>query len=306
MNTLVITSSKQSSLSSSTQPLIRGAMALGNTFDILIVGKQDVDTVISCASTAGCQQAFLLEYANIETIVQAILELGRYDNIIVAHDSMGKALLPRLAAKLNVMPVSGVTHIHGKRHFQRNMHAGSIIAHVHNTAPMQLLSLEVNCFEPYKEQQALAPMHMLSPPRNVVSSCYEYSEYNTHQRPDFSKAKVIVCGGRSLGSKENFAMLAEFADLFGGAVGGTRAAVEAGYIGSELQIGQTGRVISPELYFAVGVSGAVQHLAGIRGCKTIVAINSDANAPIFKVAKYGIVGDLFVIVPELVKLLSPR
>ena len=225
-------------------------------------------------------------------------------HVLAATGTYIRGFLGRLAARLDAPMVADVLEVSGPKNFSRPIYAGAVVAEVEvNADGPILMSVRASSFEPAPESGEAAIETADTKPAKVQSNSIKLDAAST-DRPELGSAPVVVSGGRGVGKKEEFALIEKLADALGGAVGASRAAVDAGFAPNDWQVGQTGKVVAPDVYFAIGISGAVQHLAGIKGAKTIVAINKDANAPIFKVADYGLVGDLFDIVPELTEKLS--
>jgi electron transfer flavoprotein alpha subunit len=220
--------------------------------------------------------------------------------VVAAATAFGKDLLPRVAALLDVAQVSDATAILGPDLFERPIYAGNAIATVRATDSVRVVTIRPTAFAPASAEGGTAPVLAVAAGTAKAVSRFVSRDRSVTGRPDLAQAKVVVAGGRALQSRESFGMLERLADLLGGAVGATRAAVDAGYAGNDLQVGQTGKVVAPDLYIGVGLSGAIQHLAGMKDAKVIVAINKDEEAPIHQVADYSLVADLFHAVPELI------
>jgi electron transfer flavoprotein alpha subunit len=241
---------------------------------------------------------------NIAATLVGALEPGTYSHVVAAATTYGQSVLPRVAALLDVEHISGVIAVESADTFVRPIYAGALLATVQSGDPVKVITVRATAFPQATTAGVPAPIDRIAPSPNLGLSRVETSQHTTSDRPDLASARVVVAGGRALGSAENFGMLEALASRLDGAVGATRAAVDAGYVGNHLQVGQSGKIVSPDLYIAVGVSGAVQHLAGMKDSKVIVAINKDADAPIFQVADYGIVGDLFEVIPALLTALE--
>ncbi|KAI3504438.1 hypothetical protein L1887_25907 [Cichorium endivia] len=245
-------------------------------------------------------------------LVHLVQQKGEYSHIVAASGSFGKNILPRAAALLDVSPVTDVTEISEPRTFVRPIYAGNALCTIRYTGSNPcMLTIRSTSFPVSASQDSQtnpAPIHQvdLSSLNEDGNSRHVKQTTQESERPDLGSARVVITGGRALKSAENFKMIEKLAEKLGAAVGATRAAVDAGYVPNELQVGQTGKIVAPELYMAFGVSGAIQHIAGMRDSKVIVAVNKDADAPIFQVADYGLVGDLFDIIPELLEKLPEK
>ena len=245
-------------------------------------------------------------HALAEPLAALIVSLaGDYTHILAAATAVGKNVMPRVAALLDAQVISDISGVIDADTFTRPIYAGNVIATVKSSDAKKVITVRATSFDPVPAEGGSATIEKLAPPdAGEAISTYVSSELSKSERPELTAAKIIVSGGRGMQNGENFTKLLDpIADKLGAAVGASRAAVDAGYVPNDYQVGQTGKIVAPELYIAVGISGAIQHLAGMKDSKVIVAINKDEDAPIFQVADYGLVGDLFAILPELEKAL---
>lgn len=277
--------------------------------DILVAGTQASEAAKQLSQVQALKAVLVAEqpvydHYLAENTAALLAELGKdYDVIMAAADSVGKDILPRTAALLDVNMISDMLAVDSAHQFQRPLYAGMLIASVESTDPIKVISVRTTAFDAAPATGGEAEIRQLDIVHDLALSQFVCQETHDSVRPELTTAKRVVGGGRGLGSAENFALIEQLADKLNAAVGASRAAVDAGYMPNDLQIGQTGKVIAPELYIAVGISGAIQHLAGIKDSKVIVAINKDEEAPIFQVADYGLQADLFDVVPELISKL---
>jgi electron transfer flavoprotein alpha subunit len=307
MAILLFADHDNASLSEQTAKALTAAAQIGAEVDILIAGKDAAAAASQAAALAGVRNVLLaeaeaLEHRLAEPAAALILSLApAYDTIIAPATTTGKNVLPRVAALLDVMQVSEVTEIVSADTFKRPIYAGNAIEVVQSTDATKVVTVRTAGFAAAGAGSAAAPVVAVeTTDAGTALSSFVENILSANDRPDLTSAKIIVSGGRALGSDEQFrAVLNPVADKLGAAVGASRAAVDSGYAPNDLQVGQTGKVVAPDLYIACGISGAIQHLAGMKDSKIIVAINTDEEAPIFQVADYGIVGDLFQILPEL-------
>ncbi|MFA7638481.1 MAG: FAD-binding protein [Parvibaculum sp.] len=303
MTTLVIADHNNSALSDATAKTVTAASKLGGDVVVLVAG-QGCDAVAEAAAKLdGVKKVIVADdalYAHpvAEPLAALVVSLaGDYDAIVSAATTVGKNFMPRVAALLDVAQVSEITAVLGPDTFERPIYAGNAIQTVKSTDAKKVITVRTTAF-PAAGQGGSASVEKIGAAENPGLSEFVGEELTKSDRPELTSAKVIISGGRGMQNGENFAMLEKIADKLGAAVGASRAAVDAGFVPNDYQVGQTGKVVAPELYIAVGISGAIQHLAGMKDSKVIVAINKDEEAPIFQVADYGLVADLFKAVPE--------
>lgn len=304
MSILIIAEHNNTALHASTYNLATAASELGS-FDILVAGHQCQAVADAAASIAGVQKVLLadseaLSHQLPEDIAPLVVNLAStYSHIAAAATTTGKNLLPRAAALLDVQAISDVQKIIDSTTFERPIYAGNVIATVKSEQDKHIFTVRTTAFDATGTQETKAPIEAISIGGASGLAEFESEELAQSERPELTEAKVVISGGRGLASADNFNLLYTLADKLNAAVGASRAAVDAGFVPNDMQVGQTGKIVAPELYIAVGISGAIQHLAGMKDSKVIVAINKDEDAPIFQVADYGLVADLFEAVPEL-------
>ncbi|MFJ7355591.1 electron transfer flavoprotein subunit alpha/FixB family protein [Phyllobacterium sp. NPDC097923] len=296
-------------LSDQTAKALTAALAIGSDVHVLVAGKGAKGVADQAAKLAGVKKVLLADSDDLanrlaEATAALIVSIaGNYDTIIAAATTNGKNILPRVAALLDVMQISDVIEVIAPDTFKRPIYAGNALQTVQATDAKRVITVRTATFAAAGEGGS-APVETVAAAANPGLSTFIEAKLSGGDRPELTSAKIIISGGRALGSNEKFKeVILPVADKLGAAVGASRAAVDAGYAPNDWQVGQTGKVVAPDLYIAVGISGAIQHLAGMKDSKVIVAINKDEEAPIFQVADYGLVGDLFVILPELEKAL---
>jgi electron transfer flavoprotein alpha subunit len=287
---------------------VTAAAKLGDV-SVLVAGKEGSGAAQAVAKIAGVRKVLLCEApqyegSSAENLAALVVSMAdQYSHLLASASSYGKNVMPRIAALLDVQQISDISAVEGPDTFVRPTYAGNAMATVQSSDRIKVITVRATAFDPAGEQAA-APIENLAPGPDVGLSQFKGAELSKSERPELTAARIIVSGGRGMGSAENFKILEALADKLGAAVGASRAAVDSGFMPNEYQVGQTGKIVAPELYIAVGISGAIQHLAGMKDSKVIVAINKDAEAPIFSVASYWLVDDLFKAVPELTNELS--
>jgi electron transfer flavoprotein alpha subunit len=306
MAALVVAEHDNSALKPATLNVVAAAKEIGGQeVDILVAGK-DCRAVAEAASiVAGARKVLLADDAAYdhglaENLAPLLVKLAPgYSHLLAPATTSGKNLMPRVAALLDVMQISDISAVVSPDTFVRPIYAGNALQTVQSTDPIKVITVRGTAFPPGEATGGSAPIQAVEPTGSAGLSEFVRAELSKSERPELTSARVIISGGRGMQSGENFHLLEKVADRLGAAVGASRAAVDAGFVPNDYQVGQTGKIVAPELYIAVGISGAIQHLAGMKDSKVIVAINKDEEAPIFQVADYGLVGDLFKILPEL-------
>jgi electron transfer flavoprotein alpha subunit len=305
MSILVIAEHDNNALKPATLNTLSAAQQLGGAIDVLVVGSICQAVAEATKAVAGVNKVLVADnaaYAHIlaENVAKLIATLGKsYSHIIAPATANGKDILPRVAALLDVNLVGDVMAVLSPDTFKRPIYAGNAIATVQSTDAIKVLTIRGTAFPAAAATGGSATIEAVSEVVTAAKTRFMGEEVVKSDRPELTAARVVVSGGRGLGSGENFKIIYALADKLNAAVGASRAAVDAGFVPNDMQVGQTGKVVAPELYIAVGISGAIQHLAGMKDSKVIVAINKDPEAPIFQVADYGLVADLFTAVPEL-------
>ena len=309
MTTLVIAEHDNAVLNPATLNAVAAAAQLGADVHILVAGHGSQAVADAAARVAGVSRVLHADAAHLadglaENLGAQVLALaGDYSHIVFAATASGKNVAPRVAAKLDVAQISDIVGIDSPDTFQRPIYACNAIATVQSSDAVRVLTVLTTAFDPVAAECGSASVSAIDAVADSGLSSFVGREIAKSDRPELAGAKAVVSGGRGLGSADNFKILEQLADKLGAALGASRAAVDAGYAPNDWQVGQTGKIVAPQLYVAVGISGAIQHLAGMKDSKVIVAINKDDEAPIFGVADYGVVGDLFQLVPELAEKL---
>ncbi len=305
MATLVIADHDNTALKPATLNAVGAAAQLGAPITVLVAGQKCAAVAQAAAQIVGVTTVLHADDAAYahglpEALTPLVLSIAKqYSTILAAATAAGKNLLPRIAALLDVAQVSEITAIEAPDRFVRPIYAGNALAMVQSSDAIRVLTVRATAFAPAVATGGSAAVQPLAAIAGAGGSSFVSRALSQSARPELTAARVVVSGGRGVGSAENFKLIEALADKLGAAVGASRAAVDAGYVPNDYQVGQTGKVVAPELYIAVGISGAIQHLAGMSNSKVIVAINKDPDAPIFSVADYGLVADLFQAVPEL-------
>ena len=307
MTILVIAEHTNAALAAATLNTVAAAQAIGGDIHVLVAGAA-CGAAEAAAKVAGVAKVLVADNAAYahqlpENVAPLVAELGKgYSHILAAATSNGKNILPRVAAQLDVDQISEITAVVSADTFQRPIYAGNAIATVQSSAGVKVITVRATGFDPVAAEGGSAAVEAVSGAADAGKSAFVGEELAKSDRPELTAAKIVVSGGRGMQNGDNFQLLYKVADKLGAAVGASRAAVDAGFVPNDMQVGQTGKIVAPQLYIAVGISGAIQHLAGMKDSKVIVAINKDEEAPIFQVADYGLVADLFEAVPELEKL----
>lgn len=306
MSILIIAEHDNKTLSPNTLNLATAASKIGGAVHALIIGSGDLNSIAQAAAKiSGVEKVLVLsnsiyEHFLSENLTPAIKEIANnYSHILAPATTFGKDFMPRLSALLDVQQISEIIEVVSSDTFKRPIYAGNAIATVKSKDAKKLITVRTSTFDKAAQTGSAAIENISSAIADSGVSSFVKIQKTESARPELTSARVVVSGGRGVGSAENFKVIEKLADKLGAAVGASRAAVDAGYVPNDYQVGQTGKIVAPDLYVAVGISGAIQHLAGMKDSKTIVAINKDENAPIFEVADIGLVADLFTAVPEL-------
>jgi electron transfer flavoprotein alpha subunit len=312
MTNLVIAEHDNGSIKAATLNTVAAAQKIGGDIHVLVAGHNAQGAAEAAAKIAGVSKVLLANAPqlkaglaeNVEATVLTLVQdpVKNYTHILAPATASGKNIAPRIAAKLDVAQISDITAVDSADTFERPIYAGNAIATVQSADPIKVITVRTTGFEPVAAEGGSAAVEKIEAAADSGLSQFVSREVTKLDRPELTAAHIIVSGGRGLGSGENYTKVLEpLADKLGAAMGASRAAVDAGYVPNDYQVGQTGKIVAPQLYVAVGISGAIQHLAGMKDSKVIVAINKDPEAPIFSVADYGLVGDLSTVVPDLVK-----
>ncbi len=304
MASLVLLDFDEHGIKQPSRSAVAAASALGEVH-VLVVGANVTAAADAASKLPGVTKVHVADgpayaHALAEPLAALLVSMaGHHDHIMAASTATGKNVMPRVAALLDVQPISDVSGIVDADTFIRPIYAGNAMATVRSADPKKVMTIRAASFDPVGTEGGSAPIEPVTAPEMASTSRFISAELSKSERPELTAARVVISGGRGMQNGENFKLLEPVADLLGAAVGASRAAVDAGYVPNDYQVGQTGKIVAPDLYVAIGISGAIQHLAGMKDSKIIVAINKDEDAPIFQVADYGLVGDLFTALPEL-------
>jgi electron transfer flavoprotein alpha subunit len=304
MSVLVIAEHEQGALKPETAKVINAAAKISDNITVLVAGHSVASIAESASKIAGVTSVIVadkpvFEHQLAESTADLVVELAvDYSHILASASTTGKNTLPRVAALLDKSQISEIIDVIDADTFKRPIYAGNAIATVKSAEDKKIITVRASAFDAQGEQSAVAVSSVESSTDNTLSE-FVSVEQTESERPELNAAPVVISGGRGMQNGENFALLNGIADKLGAAIGAPRAAVDAGFVPNDMQVGQTGKIVAPDLYIAVGISGAIQHLAGMKDSKVIVAINKDPDAPIFQVADYGLVADLFDVLPEL-------
>ncbi len=305
MNTLVIAEHDNSTLKPATHNAVAAAQAIGGEIDILVAGADCSAAAAAAAAIPGVGKVLCADnavYANqlAENVALLIADVAAaYDNVVAPATTGGKNTMPRVAALLDVAQISDIIAVDSPDTFKRPIYAGNVIATVQSSDAKKVITVRTTAFDGVPEEGGSATVEAVAAAHDAGLSSFISEEVAVSDRPELTAASVVISGGRGMQNGDNFQLLEGIADKLGAAIGASRAAVDAGFVPNDYQVGQTGKIVAPDLYIAVGISGAIQHLAGMKDSKVIVAINKDEDAPIFQVADYGLVADLFQALPEL-------
>ncbi|MEL7043474.1 MAG: FAD-binding protein [Pseudomonadota bacterium] len=305
MSTLVVAEHDNASLNPATLNTVAAAQALGSDIDILVAGEGCSGAATAAQGVAGVRKVLVADNAayghqlaeNVSLLVADLAE--GYDNVLAAATTTGKNTMPRVAALLDVAQISDIISVDSADTFKRPIYAGNVIATVQSSDARKVITVRTTAFDAVAAEGGAAELVSVDSVHDAGLSSFVGQEIAESDRPELTAAPVVISGGRGMQNGDNFKLLEGIADKLGAAIGASRAAVDAGFVPNDMQVGQTGKIVAPDLYIAVGISGAIQHLAGMKDSKVIVAINKDEDAPIFQVADYGLVADLFEALPAL-------
>ena len=305
MSILVVADHDNESIKAPTLVSVAAAQQMGGDIDVLVAGSSCAAAGDAAAKIAGVSKVLVADNAVYdhgvaENIAALVAEIGgKYSHVVTSTSTTGKNFMPRVAALLDVAQISDISAVVSEDTFERPIYAGNAIATVQSSDAIKVITVRGTAFDPVAAEGGSAAIEALDNVQDTGLTTWEKEEIVQLERPELTAASIIISGGRGMQNGENFALLESVADKLGAAIGASRAAVDAGFVPNDMQVGQTGKIVAPDLYIAVGISGAIQHLAGMKDSKVIVAINKDEDAPIFQVADYGLVADLFKAVPEM-------
>jgi electron transfer flavoprotein alpha subunit len=310
MAVLVVAEHDNKTVKKATLNTVAAAQKLGGDIHVLVAGHQAGEAAKAAGQIAGVKKVLHADAPHLgeflaENVAALVVQIAKsYTHVLAPATSNGKNVMPRAAALLDVQQISDISAVEGADTFVRPIYAGNALATVKSKDPIKVITVRTTAFDAVALGNS-APVETVAAPADTGLSAFVGREVSKSERPELTAAKIIVSGGRGMGSGENFTKVLEpLADKLGAAMGASRAAVDAGFVPNDWQVGQTGKIVAPDLYVAVGISGAIQHLAGMKDSRVIVAINKDEEAPIFQVADFGVVGDLFQLVPSLVEELK--
>ena len=311
MSVLVVAEHDNKTIRKATLNAVAAAQKIGGDIHVLVAGHQAADAAKAAAQIGGVKKVLHADAPHLgeflaENMAALVVALAKsYSHVLAPSTTTGKDILPRAAALLDVQQISDIIAVEGPDTFVRPIYAGNALATVKSKDAIKVITVRTTAFDAVPPTGGSAAVEAVQPPPDSGLSAFVSREVSKSERPELTSAKIIVSGGRGMGSGENFTKVLEpLADKLGAAMGASRAAVDAGFVPNDWQVGQTGKIVAPDLYLAVGISGAIQHLAGMKDSRVIVAINKDEEAPIFQVADFGVVGDLFQLVPNLVEELK--
>ncbi|MCH7487447.1 MAG: electron transfer flavoprotein subunit alpha/FixB family protein [Proteobacteria bacterium] len=310
MDILIVAEHDNSELKPATLNTVAAAGEIGGDIDMLIAGSGCGAAAAGAAAVAGVSRVLIADSPELahhlaENMAPLVAGMASgYSHLLAPATTFGKNLMPRVAALLDVSQISDISAVVSADTFERPIYAGNALATVQSADPIKVVTVRATAFEAAPAGGGSAPVEAVGGGEDAGLSAFVGQELSATERPELTTARVVVSGGRGMQGSEHFKLLEDIADKLGGAIGASRAAVDAGFVSNDCQVGQTGKVVAPDLYIAVGISGAIQHLAGMKDSKVIVAINKDADAPIFGIADYGLVADLFVALPELAEELD--
>ena len=305
MSILILAEHDNDTVKTATLNAIAAGLEIGGDVVVLVAGSNCSAAGDAAAAVAGVAKVLVADnvvYANqlAENVSLLVAEIAKdYTHVLAASTTSGKNVLPRVAALLDVAQISDITEVESADTFKRPIYAGNVIETVQSSDAIKVITVRTTGFDAVATEGGSASVEVIASAHDAGVSTFVSEEVAVSDRPELTSAGIIISGGRGMQNGENFAMLESVADKLGAAVGASRAAVDAGFVPNDMQVGQTGKIVAPDLYIAVGISGAIQHLAGMKDSKVIVAINKDEDAPIFQVADYGLVADLFEAVPEM-------